>query len=143
MKRRMIAVLFVLVILAGAAYADAVTPATTNIVNVRGEAVTTIGGTYYMGSTLLITNAYCLVGGTGSNTQGLDGITVQLTVGNSASNVVVTGTVYVASGATNRYAVSFTVPTVTGTCNIQTKITDASSNIFIYPWKRLTVKTAL
>ena len=116
----------------------------TNMVNIRGESEATLSGTYFRSSTLLLTNALCLVGTTGSDTQGLDGVTVTLTVGNSSSNIDYTATAYTNSaGVTNLWWASITVLDISGTVNLQTKLVDANTNTFIYPWKRLSVKDAL
>jgi len=125
--------------------ADAVASASiTNLVNTRGESEATLTGTYYTDGTLLFTNCTCLVGTTGSNTQGLDGVTVEFVVGNSSSTTTNSGTTYTNSaGVTNLWWASITVPDISGTVNLQTKLTDANTNVFIFPWKRLSVKDSL
>jgi len=130
---------------AGVTAADAVQPAGySGLINARGEDVVSATGTYYRGTSLCFTNSHTLVGGAGSDTQGLDGVTVEFRVGTSSSNIAYTGTVYAVGGVTNRYWVTIEVPSLTGTINLQTKLTDSvSTNVFIYPWKRLNTTAPL
>jgi len=122
---------------------DAVAPATTNVINARGESEVTIGGVYFSGSTLLLTNCWMYSDG-GSTTQYLAGVTVELRVGNVTETNVYTGIVYASAAAyTDHWGCSITVPDLSGTINVQTKITDSSTNIYIYPWKRLATKDSL
>ena len=65
--------------------ADAVEPVSVTFTNVRGEAASSLPGVgvIYRGSTLLFTNCVMYQGtNSASDVQGLDGVTVELTVGN-------------------------------------------------------------
>jgi len=137
------AMLLVLLVGVGIA-ADAVQPATLAVTSLRGEAVTTVSGTFYTGSTLLLTNCVIYSGTTtNSDVQGLDGVDVEVRVGRASTNVATAATVDVAASGT--WYASVTVPTdvVADKFSLQVKITDADTNIFIYPWKTVNVTTAL
>jgi len=122
--------------------ADTVEPANVTIRNVRGESVSAIASeSYYEGSTLMFTNCICLSDTAGIVTQGLDGVTVTLNVGTTVTNVEYDGIV---DSGNASWGISITVPTnITGTINVQTTITDANTNIYIYPWKTLAHKEAM
>ena len=122
--------------------ADTVEPANVTIRSVRGEAVSAISSeVFYDGSSLLFTNCVCLSDTAGIVTQGLDTVTITLNIGSTVTNVEYDGTA--GSGNTN-WSASITVPTnITGTINVQVKLTDATTNIYIYPWKTLAHKEAM
>lgn len=148
MRERIIALLcLIMAVSVCVAVDDAVTPASTTYDSIRGEAVTSIaGGSFYRGTTLIFTNCMCFSDTAGVVTQGLSNVTVTLTVGNGTTSTDHTATCYDESGdgTTNVFWVSFTVPTnITSSMSVQTKITDANTNIFIYPWKVLQHKASL
>jgi len=142
MKRLVIAVLFSLLFMAYPAQsADSVEPSSVTFTNVRDEAVGAIKGVYYEDSTLIFTNCICTSDTAGIVTQGLDEVTVTINVGNTTTNVPYDGIV---GGTSNNWSVSITVPTnIPGTISVQTKITDANTNIYIYPWKNLSHKESM
>jgi hypothetical protein len=95
---------------------------------------------------LLFTNCVMYQGtNSASDVQGLDGVTVELTVGNSAvTTTVVNATAQVASNGT--WWASVTLPSIGGNglpYYAQIKIVDASTNSYIYPWLKLLTKNAL
>jgi len=117
---------------------DSVTPAAyTNLVNARTEAVVGLSGSFYKETTLMFTN--CIALDENGTTQGLSEVTVEFRVGNTTTSTPYTATVYPVGGETNRWWASVTVPDLTGTISVQTKLTDENTNVFIYPLKRLTV----
>jgi len=122
--------------------ADTVEPANVTIRSVRGEAVSAISSeVFYDGSSLLFTNCVCLSDTAGIVTQGLDTVTITLNIGSTVTNVEYSGT---ADGDNTNWWASVTVPTnITGTISVQVKLTDATTNIYIYPWKTLAHKEAM
>lgn len=126
---------------------DAVTPASTTYDSIRGEAVTTIaGGSFYRGTTLIFTNCMTFTDTSGVVTQGLANVTVTVTVGNGTTSTDYTANCYDegGDGTTNVFWVTFTVPTnITSSMSVQTTLTDANTNIFVYPWKVLQHKATL
>jgi hypothetical protein len=121
---------------------DAVIPATVTITNLRAQAVETITGvgSLYQGSTLLFTNCLIYSGGTtGSAVQGLDGVTVEVSVGTASTNVDYTATVQSAAGGTWYRAV--TVPT--SDFSMSLRITDANTNRYIYPLKQFITQPSM
>jgi uncharacterized protein (TIGR03437 family) len=125
--------------------ADDVAPATLSITNVRDEAQAYVpnGSTYYFeGTTLRLTNCTMYAGtSTNSSAQGLDSVTIDIDVGTTSTNVNYSGTAQVASNGT--YYCDITVPENLATAYIQVKITDASTNVYIYPWKMIRTKDPL
>lgn len=121
---------------------DEVTPSYVTITNFRGEAVGTISGTYYQDSTLRLTNCV-LYAGTSTNAakQGLDGVTVTVSVGTAATNVDYAATVLSTNLGT--YACDVVVPSFVTAPYLQVKITDANTNIYVYPWKGLQTLTGM
>ena len=122
--------------------ADTVEPANVTISSVRGEAVSAISSeAYYEGSSLIFTNCICFSDTAGTVTQGLDTVTITLNVGTTVTNVEYSGT---ADDGDKSWSTAITVPTnITGTINVQVKLTDATTNIYIYPWKTLAHKEAM
>ncbi len=142
MKRIALIGLLVVLVVCNASAGDAVSPGSvTNLVNTRGEDEATLSGVYFTGTTLLFTNALCLTAA--GTTQALNAVTINFDVGNTSTNIPYTGTVYKSGATTNRWWASIEVPDISGSVNLQTKITDESSNVYIYPWKRLSVKDPL
>ena len=120
---------------------DAVEPEAVTYTNVRNEAQSELPGgyTYFRGTTVFFTN--CIALDANGDTQGLDGVEVELRVGTTISTPdIYTATVYAVEGVTNVWYQSITVPTNITVAYIQTKLTDANTNIYIYPWK--TMRTA-
>jgi hypothetical protein len=84
------------------------------------------------GTTLLLTNCVIYSGGTTSSAvQGLDGITVEIRIGDLFSSTAYTGTVINAASGTWWKAI--TVPTNYQSVFLQLKVTDAATNSYIYP----------
>jgi hypothetical protein len=127
--------------------ADSVQPQSISINNLRGVASGTQASAteFYQSSTLLFTNCVAYTGtNTASAVQGLDAVTVQLTLGNSAATTTVaTATVDVASNGT--WWCAITIPTLGASysCYGQVKLTDAQTNSYIYPWFKILTKEAL
>ena len=143
MKRFITIIIVTMALVTAAMAGDAVEPASTNVVNTRGEGELRIGGSYFRGTTLLLTNCYMFADG-GSMTQYLDGVTVEISVGNSTFTNVYTGTVYASSAAyTDMWWQAISVPELTGKISVQTKITDVNTNIFIYDLKPLSTQVSL
>lgn len=137
---------FIVVALAGlsivwsAVADDVVTPAQTTFTNNRSDNVTSIDGEeYYKGTSLLFTN--CVLQTTGTNRQGLANVTVELKIGQGTNSTCYTGAVQVAAQGT--WAKQITVPTNYPNPYLQIKITDSQGTSYIYPWKLLTVKSAM
>lgn len=122
--------------------ADAVSPASCSITNFRGEAEGYVSEYYYFeGTTLLLTNCH-MYASTGTNTvQGLSGVTITVDVGTTTTNLSYTG--HAISTNLGTWWVSFPVPAGLPTVYVQTKVTDANTNTYIYPWKMMRTKAAL
>ena len=115
-------------------FADTVAPASVTFTNARADVVNgTVSQTYYVeGTTLLMTNCVIYSGGTTSSAvQGLDGVAIEIRIGDLFSSTAYTGTVI--SAASGTWWTSITVPTNYASTFLQLKITDASTNSFIYP----------
>jgi hypothetical protein len=113
---------------------DTVAPASVTFVNCRSDAVNSaISNTGFVeNTTLLMTNCVIYSGGTTSSAvQGLDGVTVEIRIGDLFSSTAYTGTVINASAGT--WWKSITVPTNYQSLFLQLKLTDAEANTFIYP----------
>lgn len=147
MKAGMAAVLtaagFILCAGFGARAADAVEPSNTAMINLRGEAIKAVSpSAFFSGSTLRLTNCTLYAGETtNSARQGLDAVAIELRVGTLLSNTVYAATVSSASNGT--WTCDVLVPTNQSSVYLQVKLTDAATNIFIYPWKTLNVSQPL
>jgi hypothetical protein len=123
---------------------DAVEPATLAVTNKRAEAVTAPSQeTFFRGSTLRLTNCTVYADSTTNTVQGLDGVTVQVRISNGTTltnSTAYTGTVV--SAASGTWWKDVTVPDYPD-CYLQVKLTDASTNVYIYPWKILRTKDVL
>ncbi len=134
---------------AGARADDYVAPATLSITNFRGVATGTAASEseFFMGSSLLLTNCVCYSGAdTNSAVQGLDGVTLELTLRPTAiTSTVVSASALVASNGT--WYATATIPVAEGGdtswCWIQLKLTDATTNTYIYPWQKIITRKAL
>ena len=121
---------------------DAVEPASYALTNNRADTVAFVNSIeYYTGSTLLLSNNWMQT--TGVQTQGLDGVTIDVVVGRPATNISYSGTVTSTNGGT--WWVSFPVPTdvIADSFNVQVTITDADTNIYTYAWKKFHTQTAM
>lgn len=116
--------------------ADSVTPESCTVTNLRSEAQGKVGaGDYYRGTTLLLTNCLMYSGtSTNSGRQGLSGVTIEVRVGDTDTNVAYTANVANTNG---EWSCSIAVPNLQSAW-LQVKITDGSGNVYIYPWKTLT-----
>jgi hypothetical protein len=126
----LIAVAFCLAAVAG----HSVEPTTATFNSVRGEAQASVSGTFYKSTTLVLTNCV-MYSGTTTNTarQGLDAVTVEVRAGTTDSNTAYTATVSDTNGI---WGCRLTIPNLPSSY-LQVKITDASTNVYIYPWKVL------
>jgi hypothetical protein len=123
--------------------ADAVEPASVTTTSLRGESasLTVSAESFYQGTTLLFTNC-ALYSGTTTNDglQGLDGVAVELRIGTTAASTAYAASVQSTNGL---WWCSATVPTNMTSAFVQVKVTDASTNSYIYPWLELKTKPAL
>ena len=122
---------------------DSVIPASLTITNVRDEAVAYATDTYFFEDTTLRFTNCVLFAGTTTNAakQGLSVVTIQLKAGTATTSTAYTGTAQVESNGT--WSCDLIVPAYSGTCYLQVKITDSSTNSYIYPWKILNHKPPL
>jgi hypothetical protein len=119
--------------------ADTVAAANATFTNIRGEAVGTVSGSYYRGATLNLTN--CVACTTNAATiQGLDSVTVMVSVGNLTTNIDYTATVQVAASGTWHCTVA--VPDL-ASFSIQVKVTDSLTNSYIYPAKVMAAEQSM
>ena len=123
--------------------ADAVEPASLTITNIRAETTVSASPTeYFEGATLRLTNCVLFAGAsTNSDRQGLSDVTVALTIGNLTTSATYTGSAQIETSGV--WSCDAVVPTNGGQCYLQVTITDANTNIYIYPWKTLAHKTPL
>ena len=119
---------------------DAVEPAQATVTFVRGEGVASVSaGTIYQGTTLNLTNCVCALTNS-TSPQLLGGVTVQVAVGNSSTNVKYTATVQASAAGT--WHATIAVPSLS-TFTLQVKITDGQTNSYIYPSKVMAADTSL
>lgn len=140
MKKRLILCLIPAMLCLTCRAADSVEPASCTVTNVRGEAAASVSaGTIYRGTSLNLTN--CVACTTNDSTiQGLDGVTVQVSVGNLTTNIDYTATVQSTNAGT--WHCTVTVPDLSS-WTLQVKVTDASTNSYIYPSKVLTAESSM
>lgn len=119
--------------------ADSVEPALVTITNARTDAESQIPGAAYKGVTVRFTN--CVALAAGGARQGLDSVEIDVAVGTEETNVHFAGAAQDATAGT--WACTFTMPTNWPTPSIQVKLTDAATNVYIYPRKSIALKTAL
>ena len=122
---------------------DEVAPAIVSFNWVREEGVGQISSVnYYEGTTLLFTNCAIYAGTTtNSARQGLTGVTMELRIGNTTTNIPYTPTPQLATNGT--WWGSVMVPSNITPCYLQMKLTSAITNIYILDWKTLNWKTPL
>lgn len=121
---------------------DAVEPNSVTFTNLRAQAVETLNvGVIYRGSTLLLTNCQAwATSTTNGSVQGLSGVTVQVSVGDLATNVDYTATVTSTNGG--RWSCPIVVPNM-ATFLLQVKLTDENTNTYIYPNKVMSADLSL
>lgn len=147
MKRRVgmwaCGIVGLLVLATFAAAADTVAPAAVTFTNFRGQAEANIASeNYFGGSTLIFTNCAIKSGTSATGTvQGLDGVTVDVAVGSTATNVHYTAAAI--SAALGTWGATVSVPTNLGIANVQVKVTDGAGSSYTYPWLYFAVKTAM
>jgi len=144
MKARMWVLVFAVLmgLVSFARAGDAVEPASFALTNNRADSVEFANDIYYYtGSTLLLTNNWMQT--TGVQTQGLDDVTITVTVGRPSTNISYTGEAISTNGGT--WWVSFPVPTdvVGDLFNVQVSITDLQTNTYTYAWKKFHTRTAM
>jgi len=137
--KRFLAVLVLAMVAAAAIASDAVEPASCAITNSRTDGVSYAPGQFYRGTTLLLTN--CAVQTTGTVVQGLSGVTIDLNWGTAATSHHFSGTAQVTNLGT--WWASFTVPTNWEAPYLQVKLTDTSTNVYIYPWRMFSTAAAM
>ena len=122
--------------------ADSVEPASVTITNIRSEAVQTISwaGTVYQATSLLFTNCVVYSDTEGSVVQGLNGVTVQVSVGNLSTNVDYNATVMSTNAGT--WYCNVTVPSLSS-YYVQVKLTDSQTNSYIYPNKTMSASQSM
>ena len=139
MRRGLQAVAAAVLVAPGAA-AD-VLPETVAITNRRAEAVQAITNVApYKGQALLLTNCTAYAA---SGVQDLTDVAVTVTVGDAGNRASATGAAIVATNGTWYALVTVPSALVGTTATIQTKLTDAATNVYIYPPKTITVREAL
>jgi len=150
MKNRLLViagVIGLMTLVAGRALAgDVIAPVTVTFTNFMGGSVNSqISQTHFIeGTTLVFTNCKMYVGATtNSAVQGLDGVTVEVRVGDLFTSVAYTGTVYAVGGLTNFYWVSTTVPTNKENAFVQLKGTDSLGGVGIWPLKQMLIDAPL
>lgn len=144
MKKSFLAVCVIACLGAGLAKAaDAVAPQSTTFTNFRDEGIGYISSTpFYRGTSILLTNCVLFAGAdTNSAVQGLDGVTVAIEWGTTASSTSFPATVISTNLGT--WAASFVIPTNWESPYLQVKVTDSATNSYIYPWKLVITKAAL
>ena len=133
-----VAGLVAVVVLAG----DAVEPNSCTFTNFRGEAVVSVPvGTIYRSTSLVFTNCV-LYSGTTTNAavQGLDGCTVQVSVGDLSTNTDYTATV--TSTNLGKWGCAILIPDM-ATFLIQVKVTDGQTNSYVYPSKSMSAEQSM
>jgi len=114
--------------------ADTVAPASVTFTNCRADLVNgAVSLTSFVeGTTLIMTNCVVYSGGTTSSAvQGLTDVAIEIRIGDLFSSTAYTGHVINAESGT--WWTSITVPTNYPTTFLQMKLTDAATNMFIYP----------
>ena len=138
MKSKILGAVIIAVLLSVCGADAQLDPASVAMTNTRGDTSQAFvpGGIYFDGTTLLFTNCLACVAAS-TNIQDLTDITIDITVGNAATNDDYVGTAMVATSGT--WWVSFTVPTQSTMASpqIQTKLTHTNGTIYIYPLKVL------
>lgn len=88
---------------------------------------------FYTGQKIVFTNCIASSGTTSSTRQDLTGVTIAVSVGTVATNQDFTGTATLATNGT--WGASFTLPTNWVNPYVWVKLTDTSTNVFVYPRK--------
>ena len=142
MKTRLFVALALLASAFATQAADEVSPSTNSFRWLRDEGVGQISDqSYYEGSTLRLTNCTLYAGtATSSPVQGLTAVTMELRVGNATTNVPYTPSVQNTNGI---WWANILVPSNITPCYLQMKLSDATTNIYIYPWKTMSTKDPL
>ena len=118
--------------------ADAVEPESVTITNLLGEAQSALSQTEYYEATTLRVTGYLYTNA--ASLQGLDGVTVEVRVGTSETNIPYTASIVSTAGI---YSASVLIPTNGGSQYYQVKATDAGTNVLIWPWKVLYTRRPL
>jgi hypothetical protein len=140
-KLRALIAICALCVLASLA-ADSVAPASAGLTFIRGEVARTVSvGACYRGTTFVLTNCLTYADTTGVTTQGLDGVTVEVAIGTNGV-ASLTNTATVTSAADGKWATSLTVPSAPS-FTLELKITDASTNSYVYPSKTINTTESL
>lgn len=113
-----------------------VEPATVTVTNTRGDSANAaVPGIYYKEATLRFTNCVMFAGSsTNSARQGLDGVTITVSMGTAQTNIDYSATATDTNGV---WFCDVTVPSFVTPPYVQVKVTDANTNTYIYPWKSL------
>lgn len=101
----------------------------------RGDADGTALSTrnFYQGASLLLTNCYVYSSTNTTTRQGLDDVDVEVRVGSTDTNLAYAATVSSTNGA---FHCTVVVPAL-ASATVQVKLTDAQTNIYIYPPKTI------
>lgn len=119
---------------------DAVEPASCTFTNNRGDTISYVSDVaFYRGTSVLFTN--CMLQTTGTATQGLTDVTIQLKWGTETTNQIFAGMVQ--SAASGTWWCALTILTNWEAPNIQIKVTDVYTNSYIYPWKLIHTKASM
>jgi opacity protein-like surface antigen len=123
--------------------ADAVEPASVAVTSLRGEAILAVSqSSFFEGTTLRLTNNIAYAGTTtNSARQGLTDVTLEVRVGSLTTNAPYVG--HVASATNGAWWCDIQIPTNLSSVYLQLKLTDATTNIYIYPWKTVNIMQPL
>ena len=123
--------------------ADAVEPASVAVTSLRGEAIVAVSqSSFFEGTTLRLTNNIAYAGTTtNSARQGLSNVVIEVRVGSLTTNVPYSGTV--ASATNGTWWCDIQIPTNLSSVYLQLKLTDATTNSYIYPWKVINISQPL
>lgn len=124
------------------AFAFALDPQSCTVTNLRDEADSYVNTyEYYRGKTLLLTNCVAYSGtSTSSAVQNLTNLTLQLKIGLETTNHTFSATAQNATAGT--WSASFTMPTNWTTPNMWFLLTDTSTNVYIYPLKKIRTRAS-
>jgi hypothetical protein len=113
------------------------------VTSLRGEAILAVSqSSFFEGTTLRLTNCVLYAGTTtNSARQGLTDVSIDVRVGSLTTNVPYVGAV--ASATNGTWWCDISVPTNVSSCYLQVKLTDSTTNVYIYPWKSINISQPL
>jgi hypothetical protein len=122
---------------------DSVEPASVAVTSLRGEAIVSLSqSAFFAGTTLRLTNCVAYAGtSTNSSKQGLTNVDLEIRIGSTTTNAPYVGNV--ASATNGTWWCDISLPTNMSTVYFQLKLTDSTTNIYIYPWKVINISEPL